>query len=160
MGTSKNGRASDCCLRPTRQFFIYIIVRTSSFSMRWWRSPPCTRPTLFSWIFIVLAHWINSTRNMKFNNCHDVLKEINFCFVSHMANILKLFRRFYLWLFSSIIRNNLQFIIPPRYNWHNVESGVKHQNHSHFMIHDYVLINLNHVCSVICWIKYLYISKW
>jgi hypothetical protein len=24
-----NGRVSDCCLRPTQQFFSYIMVRTS-----------------------------------------------------------------------------------------------------------------------------------
>jgi hypothetical protein len=30
--------------------------------MRWWLGPLCTRPILFSWIFIVLVHWYNSTR--------------------------------------------------------------------------------------------------
>ena len=36
---------SDCCLTLTQQFFSYIMVRTSLFSMRWWWGPLCTRPT-------------------------------------------------------------------------------------------------------------------
>jgi len=36
---------SDCCFMPTQQFFSYIKARTSSFSVRWWWSPLCTRPT-------------------------------------------------------------------------------------------------------------------
>jgi hypothetical protein len=28
---------SDCCLTTIHQFFSYIMARTSSFSMRWWR---------------------------------------------------------------------------------------------------------------------------
>jgi len=36
---------SGCCLMPTQQFFSYIMARTSSFSMRWWGGPLCTRPT-------------------------------------------------------------------------------------------------------------------
>jgi dihydrofolate reductase len=36
--------------------FRYIMTRTSYFSMRWWWDP------LYSWIFIVLAHWNNSPR--------------------------------------------------------------------------------------------------
>jgi hypothetical protein len=53
---------SDCCLIPTRQFFSYIIGRTSKFSMRWWWGPLCTRPTCLVRFFIVLAHWNNSSR--------------------------------------------------------------------------------------------------
>jgi len=38
-------RVGDCCLKPTRQFFSYIMARTSQFSMRWWWwcGPLCTR---------------------------------------------------------------------------------------------------------------------
>jgi len=33
------------CSTPTQQFFSYIMVRTSWFSMRWWWwGPLCTRP--------------------------------------------------------------------------------------------------------------------
>jgi hypothetical protein len=38
---------SDCCLTQTQQFFsyMYIIARTSYFSMRWWWCPLCSRST-------------------------------------------------------------------------------------------------------------------
>ena len=40
-------------------FQLYLVARTSKFSMRWWWSPICTRPTC--WFgFLVLAHWNNS----------------------------------------------------------------------------------------------------
>ena len=32
-------------LRPTQQFFNYIMARTIQFSMRWWWGPLCPRPT-------------------------------------------------------------------------------------------------------------------
>jgi len=38
---------SDCCLMPIQQFFSYIMVRTSKFSMRRWWGRLCTRPTCF-----------------------------------------------------------------------------------------------------------------
>jgi hypothetical protein len=56
-------RVIDCCLTPIQQFFsyMYIMARTSLFSMRWWWGPLCTRPT--RWVgFLVLAHWNNSSR--------------------------------------------------------------------------------------------------
>jgi hypothetical protein len=49
-----------CCLTSTKQFFSYIMARTSSFSMRWWWGLLCTRPTPFHWIFIMQTHWNNS----------------------------------------------------------------------------------------------------
>jgi len=33
------------CLTPIQQFVSYIMARTSSFSVRWWWGPLCTRPT-------------------------------------------------------------------------------------------------------------------
>jgi len=40
---------SDCCLATIQQFVSYIMARTSSFSMRWWRSSLCTRPPRRVW---------------------------------------------------------------------------------------------------------------
>ena len=52
---------SDYCLKSIQQFFSYIMVRTSQFSVRRWWGPLCTRPT--RWVgSLVLAHWNNSPR--------------------------------------------------------------------------------------------------
>jgi hypothetical protein len=42
---------SDWCLAQTQQFFSVIMARTSSFSMRWWWGPLCTRPTWFLYCY-------------------------------------------------------------------------------------------------------------
>ena len=46
---------SNCCVTPIQQFFSYIMVRASYISMRWWWCLLCNRPTLLSWIFMMLA---------------------------------------------------------------------------------------------------------
>jgi hypothetical protein len=46
-------------LQPNKQFFRYIMTRTSYISMTLWICLLCTKLTL-SWTFIVLAHWNNS----------------------------------------------------------------------------------------------------
>ena len=53
---------SDCCLMPIQQFFSYSMSRTNYlFNEMMMRSALFLTNTL-SWIFIVLAHWNNSTR--------------------------------------------------------------------------------------------------
>ena len=54
------GWVSDCCFTPREQLFSYIMVRTSSVSMRWWWCFALYWTNMLSWIFIVLAHRTNS----------------------------------------------------------------------------------------------------
>ena len=52
---------SDCCLTPIQQYFSYIMATTSSFSMRWWWGPLCSRQTRWVGFYSASSLKQNST---------------------------------------------------------------------------------------------------
>ena len=63
-------RVCECCLKRTRQLFSYIMMKTCYFSMRWWWSPLCNRPTRLVGSLVVV-HGNNSPRVAHGNKSAD-----------------------------------------------------------------------------------------
>lgn len=53
-------KVSGCCLTPNDQIWPLYHSDNMLYQIRWYSCPSCTRPTLFNWMFVLLADLNNS----------------------------------------------------------------------------------------------------